>query len=117
MTKTPQNNPDQVLTAVTTRRTCDECGSQKLVTDSDTGEIICTECGAVVVETLIDHGPEWRAFDLDRTLFGAYRRLREAVQKLWPGDQQPPALARRIGDRRFDRVRFRLLRRVICVLE
>ncbi len=54
------------MTTVTTRRTCEECGSTKLVTDNDTGEIICTECGAVVADNLIDHGPEWRAFDLDQ---------------------------------------------------
>lgn len=54
------------MTAVLQRRTCEECGSTKLVTDNETGEIICTQCGAVVVDSLIDHGPEWRAFDLDQ---------------------------------------------------
>jgi transcription initiation factor TFIIB len=54
------------MSAVLQRRTCTECGSTKLLTDNETGEIICTECGAVVVDSLIDHGPEWRAFDLDQ---------------------------------------------------
>ena len=54
------------MAAVLQRRTCEECGSTKLVTDTETGEIICTECGAVVADGLIDHGPEWRAFDLDQ---------------------------------------------------
>ncbi len=45
---------------------CSECGSTKLVTDHETGELICTECGTVVIDNLIDQGPEWRAFDLDQ---------------------------------------------------
>ena len=45
---------------------CTECGSTNLVTDHQTGELICTECGTVVVDNLIDQGPEWRAFNLDQ---------------------------------------------------
>jgi transcription initiation factor TFIIB len=39
---------------------CPECMSDKLVTDPETGEVVCQECGAVVVERGIDTGPEWR---------------------------------------------------------
>ncbi len=42
--------------------TCSECGSQKTVQISQTGETVCAECGLVVSEKLIDYGPEWRAF-------------------------------------------------------
>ncbi|SFF99749.1 transcription initiation factor TFIIB [Halopelagius inordinatus] len=42
---------------------CPECGSENLVTDSEHGETVCGECGLVVEEDEIDHGPEWRAFD------------------------------------------------------
>ena len=41
---------------------CD-CGNSEIVTDNSTGEQICTKCGTVLNETVIDHGPEWRAFD------------------------------------------------------
>jgi len=41
---------------------CPECGGS-LVTDSEHGETACRECGLVVEEDEIDHGPEWRAFD------------------------------------------------------
>jgi transcription initiation factor TFIIB len=54
------------MAAALQHKVCGECGSTKLVTDNETGEIICTECGAVVADYLIDHGPEWRAFDLDQ---------------------------------------------------
>jgi transcription initiation factor TFIIB len=41
-------------------RVCPECsGSLRF----DDGETVCAECGLVVEETNIDHGPEWRAFD------------------------------------------------------
>ena len=42
--------------------TCPEC-SGKLAQDTEHGETVCTECGLVVEEDEIDHGPEWRAFD------------------------------------------------------
>ncbi len=41
---------------------CPECGGQ-LATDTEHGETICQDCGLVVEEDEIDHGPEWRAFD------------------------------------------------------
>ena len=41
---------------------CPECGGT-LVTDEEHGETACSDCGLVVEEDGIDHGPEWRAFD------------------------------------------------------
>jgi len=43
-------------------QTCPEC-SGRLETDHEHGETVCVECGLVVDEDGIDHGPEWRAFD------------------------------------------------------
>jgi transcription initiation factor TFIIB len=42
--------------------TCPEC-SGSLVSDAGQGETVCEDCGLVVDEDNIDHGPEWRAFD------------------------------------------------------
>ncbi|RLF90200.1 transcription initiation factor IIB [Thermococci archaeon] len=42
---------------------CPECGSKELVTDHERGEVICSKCGFVVTDKIIDQGPEWRAFD------------------------------------------------------
>jgi transcription initiation factor TFIIB len=50
---------------------CPECGSNKLQEDPLRGEIICSKCGYVLQDRLIDTGPEWRAFDSDQ------RRQRE----------------------------------------
>ncbi len=44
------------------QETCPECGGS-LATDEVHGERACEECGLVVDEDAIDHGPEWRAFD------------------------------------------------------
>jgi transcription initiation factor TFIIB len=41
---------------------CPECGSSNLIYDYDTGEVICGDCGFVLPETMMDKGPEWRAY-------------------------------------------------------
>jgi len=45
---------------------CSECGSSSLLRDYDTGELVCQSCGYVISSTLIDQGPEWRAFDQEQ---------------------------------------------------
>jgi len=41
---------------------CPECGSTHLIRNYERGEIVCTNCGLVITEKIIDTGPEWRAF-------------------------------------------------------
>ncbi|WP_410764456.1 transcription initiation factor IIB [Haloferax sp. DFSO60] len=41
---------------------CPEC-SGTLIHDTEHGETVCGECGLVVEDTVVDRGPEWRAFD------------------------------------------------------
>ena len=41
---------------------CPVCGGP-LVTDLQRGEVVCAQCGLVVVESAVDTGPEWRVFD------------------------------------------------------
>lgn len=54
---------------------CPECSCEDLTCDPNRGELICSNCGLVVNDKLIDKGPEWRAFDADqrekRTRVGA----------------------------------------------
>jgi transcription initiation factor TFIIB len=45
---------------------CPECGSIHLTRDYDRAELICENCGLVIEESLIDEGPEWRAFDSEQ---------------------------------------------------
>lgn len=54
---------------------CSDCGSVMSVRDSNRGELICCNCGLVLMDQVIDQGPEWRAFDAQqrerRTRVGA----------------------------------------------
>jgi len=45
---------------------CPECGSTHLTRDYARGELVCEDCGLVIDEDFIDHGPEWRAFDSEQ---------------------------------------------------
>ena len=45
---------------------CPECGSTHLSKDYSRAELVCRDCGLVIDEAFIDHGPEWRAFDSDQ---------------------------------------------------
>jgi len=45
---------------------CPKCGSTNLSRDYSRGELICNDCGLVIEEDFIDHGPEWRAFDSEQ---------------------------------------------------
>ncbi|MEM4699574.1 MAG: transcription initiation factor IIB [Candidatus Nezhaarchaeales archaeon] len=42
--------------------TCPECGGHLFKKDYERGELTCSNCGLVIVEKIIDRGPEWRAF-------------------------------------------------------
>lgn len=41
---------------------CDECGGD-LTRDETAGEVVCSDCGLIVSEELVDQGPEWRAYN------------------------------------------------------
>jgi len=43
---------------------CPHCGGTRIVSDRQTGEMICANCGLVVTETIMDTGPEYRVFNL-----------------------------------------------------
>jgi len=45
---------------------CPECGSAHLDRDYSRAEVVCKECGLVIDAEIIDHGPEWRAFDSEQ---------------------------------------------------
>ena len=49
---------------VSTDTTCPECGGTVRTNASET---VCEDCGLVVADQQIDHGPEWRFFDDDET--------------------------------------------------
>ena len=46
---------------------CPSCSNEKIITDSESGEIICVKCGRVISDKLQEIGPEWRTFSTDET--------------------------------------------------
>lgn len=45
---------------------CPDCGSGHLRRDYSRAELVCGNCGLVLDSDIIDHGPEWRAFDSEQ---------------------------------------------------
>jgi len=46
--------------------TCPKCSSTHLTKDYSRAELVCEKCGLVIDTEMIDHGPEWRAFDSEQ---------------------------------------------------
>jgi len=42
---------------------CPECKKSHIIYDQSRAELVCNDCGLVIEESCIDHGPEWRSFD------------------------------------------------------
>jgi len=51
---------------IPSKQKCPRCGKNTIITDMETGELICGRCGYVVSERLENLGPEWRFFPDDR---------------------------------------------------
>ncbi len=44
---------------------CPRCGKATLTVDSDSGELVCSNCGLVVKERTEETGPEWRSANIE----------------------------------------------------
>ena len=51
---------DQTTDTGRTTGGCPECDGQVITNEAET---VCTDCGLVVADQQIDHGPEWRVAD------------------------------------------------------
>jgi len=47
---------------ITQQVSCDVCDSNELIHDQVSGEIVCARCGIVKTDSILNKGPEWRAF-------------------------------------------------------
>lgn len=45
---------------------CPECGNKALKRDYARAEVVCGKCGLVLEDSIVDAGPEWRAFDTNQ---------------------------------------------------
>ena len=64
--KLKNNNKNQNKQKIEETTKCPKCGSEYLIKDYSRAEIFCDKCGLVIDADLIDHGPEWRAFDSEQ---------------------------------------------------
>jgi len=44
---------------------CTECESTHIIKDDNRGELVCSDCGLVIQENIIDRSKDWRAFDAE----------------------------------------------------
>ena len=51
----------------TTLARCPGCNNEQSITDPNSGEVICNNCGRVLSDMLPEMGPEWRTFAADET--------------------------------------------------
>ncbi|GFN39216.1 MAG: transcription initiation factor IIB [Thaumarchaeota archaeon] len=51
-----------MVNEVRTKEKCPRCGKGKVVTDNNTGETFCGDCGFVMTDKIQEIGPEWRSF-------------------------------------------------------
>ena len=42
---------------------CQNCGSKEIITDKTRGEMICSQCGLVIEDKMVDFSIEWRAYN------------------------------------------------------
>lgn len=47
----------------TQQNQCPECNAEQLAYSADQNELVCQNCGLILEESHLDHGPEWRAFN------------------------------------------------------
>jgi transcription initiation factor TFIIB len=59
---TPETTP-----ICTTFGKCPSCSNKKTITDSESGEVVCSKCGRVLSDKLLETGPEWSTFAADET--------------------------------------------------
>ncbi len=64
--RTHQSSDRSPTTASTQVHRCPECGDSQLIRDSGEAELVCASCGLVIASTMLDRGPEWRAFDVEQ---------------------------------------------------
>ena len=52
---------------ISDKRESISCNESSVITDFETGEVICSKCGLVLSERVEDSSPEWRSFSYDKT--------------------------------------------------
>ena len=56
------NNQTASATTTNSLLKCPSCSNENIITDSDSGELICVKCGRVISDKIQELRPEWRIF-------------------------------------------------------
>jgi hypothetical protein len=73
-------NDDNVNSALETFTLCPSCKSDNaIISDPKSGEIICSRCGMVVSDNLLESRQEWHTFDIDKS--GGRARTGKSINK------------------------------------
>jgi len=56
---------NNTTTTAATLTKCQSCRNDQIITDSESGEMICDKCGRVISDKLLEVGPEWRTYSTD----------------------------------------------------
>jgi len=75
-------------------RRCRACFSTSIYTDWAAGDRVCTDCGRVDEEHLLDERPEWREFDDEAPTAPVRCGLVPNDEKQWIGGLQPTTLSK-----------------------
>jgi transcription initiation factor TFIIB len=62
---------------------CPKCGGTKIFIDTEAGEEVCSQCGLVITNDVVDPGAEWRAFEFSE--YGRSRAGQALTPSLWDG--------------------------------
>lgn len=85
MYKRDKSSSDRQTTVSTTGATtltkCPSCGNERTITDSESGEIVCDNCGRVISDKLQEIGPEWRSFANADTNLNARTGIPESLAR------------------------------------
>ena len=64
--KEEKNKPNKNKLSVEETVKCPVCNSTRLTKDHSRAELFCEKCGLVIDAEMMDHRPEWRAFDSEQ---------------------------------------------------
>lgn len=71
----------EIAPIFTTLGECPGCNNKRIITDPDSGEVICNSCGRVLSDKLLETGPEWRTFAADKAEVRARTGMPESLAR------------------------------------
>ena len=78
---------------------CNNCGSNSIISDHVSGDTICSQCGSILSERMIDHTAEWRNYsNEDGSRDSSKQRCCTYVDPLFPESSTATTIAPKKGN-------------------